>query len=252
VSETLPPDRGDEVPEKDTDPVPKVLRGNLRRHFLTGLLVVTPTGVAAWVLYGLFSWVDGLLWEYVRFGWVRPGGIPGVGAVTVLGLVVIIGLLVNNYLGRRIYYLWESVVIRIPLFNKIYMAVKQIGEALLSSDKTVFRAVGLIEYPRPGLWVLVFVTEHPGAEIQAAAGEPVRSVFLPTTPNPTSGFLLMVPEKDIRILKLSVEDGLKMVVSGGAYVPGLPGAGDLAFPITLRTGRTGKARRRWWRLWARG
>jgi len=222
--------------------VPGVLRGNLRRHFLTGLLVVTPTVVAGWVLYRLFVFVDNLLWDYIRFGWIKPGGIPGVGAVAVLALVFLIGVIVNNYLGRRIYNFWESLVIRIPLFNKIYIAVKQIGEALLSRDKNVFRAVGLIEYPRHGLYSLVFITEAAPAEIQDITGQPLRSVFLPTTPNPTSGFLLMVPESQITILGLSVEEGLKMVISGGAYVPDV---------VALEDAQRAPARRRRWRLLGR-
>ncbi len=191
----------------------------LRRHFLTGILVVTPAAVAAWVLYRLLAWVDGLLWDEIRFGWVRPGGIPGVGLITVVLLVLLVGLVVNNYVGRRFYRTWDSLLTRIPLFNKIYVAVKQIGEALLSSDRTVFRAVGMIEYPRKGLYCLVFLTEPPGKEIQERAGKTLRSVFLPTTPNPTSGFLLMVPEENITRLDMTVENGLKMVISGGAFVP---------------------------------
>ena len=194
----------------------------LRRNFLTGLLVVTPTVVAAWILYRLFVWVDGILWEELRFGWLREGGIPGAGALTVLLFVLLVGLTVNNYLGRQFYQFWERLAVRIPLFNKIYVAVKQIGEALLAGDRTVFRAVGLLEYPRKGLWCLVFITEPAPAEVQENTKRRVRSVFLPTTPNPTSGFLLMVPEDDLVELNMSVEDGLKMVISGGAYVPGRP------------------------------
>ena len=211
-----------------------------RRHFLTGILVVTPAAVAGWVLYRLLAWVDGLLWDQMRFGWVRPGGIPGVGLVTVVLLVLLVGLLVNNYVGRRFYQTWDYLLTRIPLFNKIYVAVKQIGEALLSSNRTVFRAVGLIEYPRKGIWSLVFLTEKPNPEIEAAAEETLRSVFLPTTPNPTSGFLLMVPEKDLIRLSMTVEDGLKMVISGGAYVPG-----ESELGLQRRVPRPAR-RRRWW------
>jgi len=200
---------------------------------------VTPAAVAAWVLYRLLAFVDGLLWDYVRFGWVRPGGIPGVGLITVVLLVLLVGLLVNNYVGRRFYQIWDRLLTRIPLFNKIYVAVKQIGEALLSSDTTVFRAVGLIEYPRKGVWSLVFVTETPGQEILDASGQVLRSVFLPTTPNPTSGYLLMVPEKDLVRLGMTVEEGLKMVISGGAYVPGKG-----LINVNPRPRRIGKP---WWR-----
>lgn len=209
-----------------SDPKPQETRhwdrflGQLRRHFLTGLLVVTPAALAGWILYKLLAWMDGLLWSQIRFGWVRPEGIPGVGLVTVVLLILLVGVLVNNYIGRRFYKIWDRLLTRIPLFNKIYMAIKQIAESLLSRETTVFRAVGLIEYPRKGLWCIVFLTEVPGKEILDATGTGMRSVFLPTTPNPTSGFLLMVPEKDITRLSMTVEDGLKMVISGGAFVPG--------------------------------
>jgi uncharacterized membrane protein len=192
----------------------------LRRSFLTGILIVTPAAVAAWVLYRLLYWVDTLLWDEVRLGWVRPGGIPGVGLVIVLVFVLLVGLFVNNFIGRRFYHFVDGILGRIPLFSKIYLAVKQIGEALLTGERTIFRSVALVEFPRKGVWCLVFLTEKPNEEIGRAAGEELRSVFLPTTPNPTSGFLLMVPERDIRYLAMSVEDGLKMVISGGAYTPG--------------------------------
>lgn len=199
---------------------------SVRRHFLTGILVLTPAAVSAWVLYRLLAFLDGLLWEYLRFGSLRPGGIPGVGLITVVLLILFVGVLVNNYVGRRFYQSWDSLLVRIPLFNKIYVAVKQIGEALLSSDNSVFQAVGLIEYPRKGIYCLVFVTEAPGEEVHAKSGRKrMRSVFLPTTPNPTSGFLLMLPEDDIQRLDMTVEDGLKMVISGGAFVPGAPPRG---------------------------
>ena len=232
-------------PGSDKQPsglTPDRLGLRFRRHFLTGILVVTPAAVAAWVLYRLLAWVDGLLWAQVRFGWVRPGGIPGAGLVTVVLLVLLVGILVNNYVGRRFYQVWDHLLTRIPLFNKIYIAVKQIAEALLSRNRTVFRSVGMIQYPRKGLWCLVFLTEHPGPEIQNTAGEKLRSVFLPTTPNPTSGFLLMVPEKDITELSMSVEDGLKMVISGGAFVPH---EGDSWFDEV--DAGSGERRRRWWR-----
>ena len=215
----------------------------LRRHFLTGILVMTPAAVAAWILYNLLAWIDGLLWDYIRFGWVRPGGIPGVGLITVVLLIVLVGVLVNNYVGRRFYGMWDRLMARIPLFNKIYLAVQQIGESLLSRETTVFQAVGLIQYPRKGIWCLVFLTEKPGDEVtEAAGGEALRSVFLPTTPNPTSGFLLMLPEKDIRRLSMTVEEGLKMVISGGAYVPGRGvSLSPHAFPARP------PGRRSWWR-----
>jgi len=221
-------------PKRTTDPL------SLRRHFFTGVLVVVPAAVSAWVLYRLFSWVDGLLWDEIRFGWVRPEGIPGVGIVAVLLAVFLIGLLVNNYIGRRFYRIYDRLLSRIPLFNKIYTVLKQLGEAVLSSEKTVFRSVGMIQYPRKGIWSLVFLTDQPSEEMMSVAGERLRSVFLPTTPNPTSGFFLMLPESEIHPLAVSVEDGLKMVISGGVVVPAPP-VPRVAPPAGVRAGRT-----RWW------
>ena len=157
---------------------------------------------------------------------------------------ILVALMVNNYIGRIIYGFYDCVLFNNTLFNKIYTALKQIGEALFSADRTVFRAVAMIEYPRRGMWSLVFMTEVPGDEMHAVAGERLRSVFLPTTPNPTSGFLLMVPEKDLYPLRLTVEEGLKMVISGGAIVPG-----ELAQTMEEpdRVKRR-KARRSWFRF----
>jgi uncharacterized membrane protein len=197
----------------------KRVGSQLKLHFLTGILVVTPAVLAGWILYKFLAWVDGLLWEKVRMGWIRPEGIPGVGFVIVVLLILFVGMLVNNYVGQRFYNYLDSLLSHIPVFDKMYIAFKQIGEALLSRDNAVFREVGLIEFPRPGLWALVFLAEKAGAEIEAKTGEKLRCVFLPHTPNPTTGFLLMVPEADIRRLDLSVEKGIKMVISGGAYVP---------------------------------
>jgi uncharacterized membrane protein len=191
----------------------------LKLHFLTGILVVTPAVLAGWILYRFLAWVDGLLWDRVRFGWVRPEGIPGVGFVFVVLLILVVGMLVNNYIGQRFYQSVDTLLRHIPVFDKMYVAFKQIGEALLSRDNAVFREVGLIEFPHPGLWALVFLAEKPGAEIEAKAGPNLRCVFLPHTPNPTTGFLLMLSEDKIRRLDLSVENGIKMVISGGAFVP---------------------------------
>jgi uncharacterized membrane protein len=201
------------------------LSSQLKLHFLTGILVVTPAVLAGWILYKFLAWVDGLLWDRIRFGWVRPEGIPGVGFVIVVLLILFVGMLVNNYIGQRFYKSVDALLRHIPVFDKMYVAFKQIGEALLSRESAVFREVGLIEFPHPGLWAIVFLAEKPGAEIESKAGASLRCVFLPHTPNPTTGFLLMVPEEKIQRLDLSVEKGIKMVISGGAYVPNREGGG---------------------------
>ena len=128
------------------------LSGHFRRNLLTGLLVVGPLGISIWVLYHLFHWIDHLLWERVRLSFLHEGGIPGVGFVLVLLIVYLAGLVTTNYIGGRVVRAWERLLLRIPLFNKVYLAAKQVGEAFLSPNRaSVFSGVGLIEWPRPGL-----------------------------------------------------------------------------------------------------
>jgi uncharacterized membrane protein len=211
------------------------MRLNFRRNFLTGLLVLVPAVVAAWVLYNAFMWVDTLLWDRVRFSFVRKGGIPGVGFVIVILVVFLTGILTNNYIGGRLIRGWERVLLRIPLFNKIYSAAKHVSEAFLSPErKNVFRSVGLVEFPRDRAFAIAFEVSpasEPVRRALAARGEgDWAAVFVPSTPNPTTGFLIIVARPEYRLMSVSIEDGLKMVISGGVFMPpeqiaaGRPGA----------------------------
>ena len=198
---------------------------NFRRNFLTGLLVLVPAVVAGWVLYHAFRWVDTLLWERVRFSFIRKGGIPGVGFVIVILVVLLTGYITNDYIGGRIVRRWDRLLLRIPLFNKIYSATKHVSEAFLSPERrAVFRSTGLVEFPRAGSFAVGFeVSPVTSGIYQAAAtvhpGVDLVGVFVPNTPNPTTGFLIIMPRHQYYVLPIPLEDGLKMVISGGVYMP---------------------------------
>jgi uncharacterized membrane protein len=177
----------------------------LRRHFITGVLVLTPTVGTVWLLYRLFTFLDSLLGGFLRGEYVRPGGIPGMGLVSLLLLILLVGILTNNLLGRRLLAFWE---------------IKQISEAVLSNRETKFRRVVLVEYPRKGIHSLAFVVRTPAGALRERMGEGYITLFLPTTPNPTSGFFLIVPEADVIPMDFSVEEGLKLVISAGTVMPG--------------------------------
>jgi uncharacterized membrane protein len=195
----------------------KWIGARFRRTFLTGILVITPLAVTLWILYGVFVKADGLLGEVITQVLGRP--VPGLGILLLVILVMVTGIFARNFVGRRLIRWGNLILYRIPLFNRIYIALKQIFEVFLGERKTVFQRVVLFEYPRPGIYAIGFVTSKSEGEIQLRTEQKVINVFLPTTPNPTSGFLLFIPEEDIIPLDMSVEEGIKLVISGGAVTP---------------------------------
>lgn len=189
----------------------------LRRYLLAGLAVVLPTAITAYVLWFLFSKLDGILGAYLR---EKTGlSFPGIGLAAIVIIVLAAGFMASNLIGKRLIRFLQKGLESIPLFNRVYVAVRQISEALLSEKSEVFRRVALLEYPRRGTYSLCFVTSQDNGEIAARLARKTIKVFLPTSPNPTSGFLLIVPAEDLIMLDMSVEDGMKMVISAGSYVP---------------------------------
>jgi len=189
----------------------------LRRYLLTGLAVVLPTALTAYVLWFLFVKLDAILGTFIR----KKAGmtIPGIGLAAVIIIVFGAGALATNLIGRKMIRGSQRVLEAIPLFNKVYVAIRQISDAFLNDQSTVFRRVALIEFPRPGLYSICFVTSEDAVGLGKKIGKKTLNVFLPTTPNPTTGFMLVVPASDLIPLDLTVEEGLKMVISGGAVVP---------------------------------
>ena len=196
--------------------------GRIRRYIVAGLLVWLPVGATILLVAFLIDLMDRVL--FLIPPPYRPEAllgfrIPGLGAVLALILVIVTGMLVANLIGRRLVNRYESLVARIPLVRTVYGAVKRFTELVLSDSSDSFKKVLLIEYPRKDLYSLCFQTsEHP-PEAEARADREMIAVFLPTTPNPTSGFMLFVPAEDVVELDMGVEEALKMIISLGVVVP---------------------------------
>ena len=208
----------------------------LRRYLITGLLVWLPIGVTLLVVKLLVDLMDQtlvVLPEAYRPDRLLGIHIPGLGVVLSVLVVLSTGVVMAHFFGQQLLGAWEAILNRIPLVRSIYSSVKQLSETLLSSGGQSFRKVLLIEYPRKGLWTLAFQTGIEVGEAQAKTGEEVINVYVPTTPNPTSGFFLMVPRRDAVELEMSVDEGLKMIISMGVVVPkwrkeSPPSAADVA------------------------
>lgn len=190
----------------------------IRRWFVAGLLFWLPVGVTVLVLRFLIQLLDASI-ALLPPGW-RPDvwfgqPIPGFGVVFSLLLIVATGALVANFAGRRLVAIGEALVRRIPLVRSLYSGAKQAAEAILSDSGSAFRRVLLVEYPRKGMWTLGFQTGTPSGEVQRRTEREVVSVFIPTTPNPTSGFIVMVPREDVVEMDMAVEDALRMIISLG-------------------------------------
>lgn len=194
----------------------------MRKYIIAGLLVWMPLGITFLIVRAIVGFLDKILLLLPQS--YQPDNllgihIPGLGVVLAIILVLATGMIVANLLGKRIVAAWESLLARIPLVRTLYAGVKQIMEAVLAADGKSFSKVLLLEYPRKGLWGLAFMTSDDLGEVQAKAGTDLISVFVPTTPNPTSGFVIMVPKTDVIELDMSVEDGLKLIISMGVVVP---------------------------------
>jgi uncharacterized membrane protein len=189
----------------------------LRRQFLTGLLILTPIAVTAWILLKVFSLIDNLIAPIQQKYPIID--IPGLGFILVVLIIFLTGFFAGNLLGRRIIEAGEHLLSHLPIVPRIYRAVKELSEVFFRDRKTAFRQVVLINYPLPGTYALAFVTKTSPEYFNSLVGEPLINVFIPTTPNPTSGFLLLVPKKDAIFLRITVEEGMKMVISGGAFSP---------------------------------
>ncbi len=197
----------------------------LRNYFLTGLIIVGPLGITIYVLWWFVSlvdtWVKPWLPERYLPETYLPFTVPGVGLIVSISILMFIGALTANLFGRTLVSYGEMMLDRMPVVRNVYGALKQIFETVLSQSNNSFQKVGIIEYPRKGLYAIVFISTQTKGEIddKILRGHGLLSVFLPTTPNPTSGYLLFVPEKDVLILDMSVEEAAKLVISAGLVVP---------------------------------
>ena len=194
----------------------------LRRYIMAGLLVWLPLGITILVVKMLVELMDRsllLLPNSYQPELLLGMHIPGFGVILAVLVVLVTGIIVANLFGRKLVALWESLLARIPLVSSVYSAVKQIAETMFSSNGNSFRKVLLVEYPRKGLWTLAFQTGTDIGEAQCKTGREVINIYVPTTPNPTSGFFIMVPKEDMVELEMSVDEGLRMIISMGSVVP---------------------------------
>ncbi|RMG59743.1 MAG: DUF502 domain-containing protein [Gammaproteobacteria bacterium] len=211
----------------------------LRRYFIAGLLVWVPLMITILVIRVLVGMMDKSL-LLLPPGW-RPEAllgmkIPGLGVALTVLVVFLTGLVVANFAGRRLVRLWESLLSRIPLVRTIHSAVKQVMETVFNAGSDSFRKVLLIEYPRKGVWTIAFQTGELEGEIPQRIEREAVTVFVPTTPNPTSGFVIVVPRDELIELDMSVEDGLKLIMSLGVVTPGK--GRDLTPELAPSQGRT--------------
>lgn len=194
----------------------------MKRYLVAGLLVWLPLGVTVMVVKLMVDLMDKSLLLLPRA--YQPDQlfgihIPGLGVILSVIIVLGTGVIVANLFGRKMVALWESFLARIPLVRSIYSSVKQIVETLFSAKGQAFRRVLLVEYPRKRMWTLAFQSSADVGEAQYKTGEDVVNVFVPTTPNPTSGFFIMLPRADVVELDMSVDEGLRMIISAGVVVP---------------------------------
>ena len=201
----------------------RLFRYKLKHYFLTGLLVVVPIAMTILVIRWLVGLMDSLLISVLPAAF-RPEqlygiSLPGIGLVATLLLILLIGVLAANIFGRSLVNFSEHLLDRIPVVKGVYKMFKQIADTVLNRERGAFRKVVLIEYPRKGIWAVAFVTGISQGEVQLVTDKSLVNIFVPTTPNPTSGFYILVPEDEIIELSMTVEEAFKLIISGGMVTP---------------------------------
>jgi uncharacterized membrane protein len=206
-----------------------------RRYFMAGLLIWIPiiaTVVVVRFILGMLDDVTGWLPRQWQLQAITGLHVPGAGALLALAILLLTGLLVTNFIGRWLVDLWEELMHRIPFVRAIYGGVKSFSESLLSNKGSSFKKVLLVQYPRAGMWSVGFQTASDIPEITARTGAPQVCVFIPTTPNPTSGFIVMVPRSEVIELSMSTDEAMKLIVTLGVVTPHVPAAPVAVAPAT--------------------
>ena len=189
----------------------------LRRYWVAGILVLAPTALTMWVVWKLFKFFDDILGGELR---TRGISVIGLGFVLLNALLLLLGFVAANFFGKRAFAMWDRLMHRVPLINKIYATLRQIAELLLGPARVgSFGKVAIVEFPSPGSWGIGFVTSTAAGEAGEKLNRRVCSLFIPSAVNPTTGFLLVVPEEKVTYLDMTPEQAMKMIVSAGALVP---------------------------------
>ena len=186
----------------------------LKKWFITGVLVSVPMILTFYIVISVINFFDSLIVDKLFYGTIIAK-IPGIGIIITVVSLVTIGFIASNFLGRFFIRMGDNILNRIPIIRTIYSTIQQIFDTLLSTQSKAFREVVLVEYPRKDMWSLAFVTSENKGEIQKKTADDVVNIFIPTTPNPTSGFLLFIPRKDIIILDMKPDAAMKLIISGG-------------------------------------
>jgi uncharacterized membrane protein len=196
----------------------KAVLRRLRRDFLTGMIVIAPVGVTVVVLMWMFRTIDDILGTPLRAALgVR---IPGLGFILLLFAVTLVGWTVRLAAGRQLLFWWNEALSRFPLTGRIYSAISQIVQSVVGEQTKLFRRTVLVPYPTDGMWAVGFVTNLHAPVMSRIVGEPCVNVFVPTTPNPTSGFMLVVPKSKVKETDITIEEAMKLIISAGAVSPG--------------------------------
>ncbi|UCV13171.1 DUF502 domain-containing protein [Dechloromonas denitrificans] len=194
----------------------------MKRYFITGLLIWVPLVITGWVLSTIVSALDQslrLLPESIHPQHLFGFAIPGAGALLTLGMILLTGLLAANFIGQKLVVWWEKLLARIPVVNSVYNSVKQVSDTLFSPNGNAFRKAVLVRYPHQGSWTIAFLTGQPGGDVVNHLDGDYVSVYVPTTPNPTSGFFLMMPSSEVQELDMTVDEALKYIISMGVVAP---------------------------------
>ena len=221
--------RDDLPPTEPAAPPPEThtgLMGRLRNYFLTGLVVAGPVAITLWLTWWFVTWVDGLVRPFVPLVYrpetYLPFGVPGSGLVVAVVALTLLGFLTANLIGRTLVDIGERFLGRIPAVRAIYRAMKQVFETLFSGQGSSFRRVGLVEFPSPGMWSIVLISQPPSADVANSLPnkEEHISVFLPCSPNPTTGFFFYVPKSKIIEVEMTAEEAATLIMSAGVVQPG--------------------------------
>ncbi len=196
----------------------------LRAYFIAGVLVTAPITITVWLTIAIINFIDKTVKNIILPDGYYDGiftflSIPGVGIVIAILFLLIVGMFATNIMGRFFLRIGESILDHLPVVRSLYGATKQIFETVFANQSEAFREVVMVEYPRTNMWVIGFLTGRTRGEVQQKTADDLVNIFVPTTPNPTSGFLLFVPEKDVIHLDMTVEEGIKLVVSAGIVTP---------------------------------
>ncbi|MBR1756310.1 MAG: DUF502 domain-containing protein [Alphaproteobacteria bacterium] len=196
----------------------------VKNYLLTGVIVTAPVAITVYMSYHLVVWINSvtshLIPQQWKIGNFVPYAVPGLGLVLLITALMLVGMLTTGYVGKFFVKLWERIIRKMPVVSSFYSLMKQIFETFLSQKSRSFSEVVLVQYPRKDLWTIAFVSkDETGGEVADKVGQKMLSIYVPTTPNPTSGFLIFVPENDVIKLDMSVEDGIKYVLSCGIVTP---------------------------------